>query len=100
MARRDDGRINHGRDTPMPDTAAKSWARRMAEDITTDLGGSVERIELALETAGELKAARCKILLGRCLEILSSAAAVSKSSGGVSIVVPQEFLAEIAAAIQ
>jgi hypothetical protein len=60
----------------MPETTTapppKSWARRMADAhyAAHQDGAAPEEIELLLETSGEMKAARCKILLGRAYEII------------------------------
>jgi hypothetical protein len=66
-------------------TEGKSWNRRMAEYVThqaqTDAEAlTVEGVESILEAAGELKAVRCKMLLGRCYELMS----ISVADGGAA----------------
>lgn len=58
----------------MADAAVpKSWNRRMAEQLAKECETSqptAEFFEAILEAAGELKAVRCKIMLGRCYETI------------------------------
>lgn len=61
------------------DTTNVSWNERMADalaELGAITGDSRAVVVLALEAAGELKAARLKILLGRCWEVI----AIAKSS--------------------
>ena len=72
----------------------KSWNRRMAEQLAA-VAGDAERlpadfIEVALEAAGEMKAIRLKVLLGRCYEVLAESDHTQEQAHP-----EEEFLAEV-----
>lgn len=53
----------------------KPWIDRMAEELSKATEGrySVESIKGILEAAGEIRAVRLKIMLGRCYEMIGIA---------------------------
>ena len=60
--------------TELESARPPTWAKRVADEVEA-IGESAEAvkaplIEAILESAGEMKAGRAKILLGRCYEIL------------------------------
>lgn len=77
------------------ETWAKKNARFLSDLISNESEIKVEYLENLLETAGELKCVRLKILLARCYELISASRV-----NNVTVRSDQDFESEILKEIQ